>query len=158
MMLLPGIRTEAFATFDAAQAKSAARSDYELLLRCVEVGCGSVESFNARARQLLASAFQEKLDEFDERVTFAGRRRASMDAGRRRASMDAAAHLSRRAKADPESDGSGRRDGGRSAAGDRRHLVATVRLFARVCALLVALFALLGALAIRPALADCGSV
>jgi hypothetical protein len=75
MLLLPGIRSEQFATFDAAKAKSAVPADYERLLRCVEVGCGSVESFNVRARFLLSSAL--RIEHGEDKAALAGKPHAA---------------------------------------------------------------------------------
>jgi hypothetical protein len=150
MLLLPGIRSEQFATFDAAQAKSAAQADYERLLRCVEVGCGSVESFNVRARLLLSSAF--RIEHQEDKAALAGKHTATAGAPARLPT--GAKPEGNPAEEPPAPDDDGRRNSIKSTA-SARHFGAATWLFVRACALSVALFALVGARAIRPALADC---
>jgi hypothetical protein len=148
MMQLPGLLAEQFATFDAAQAKSAAQADYERLLQCVELGCGSVDSFNVRARLLLASATQFEL-------TQGGGLKAGDAAGVDLARRQSFAPTRRRSW--PWAFGGAARDDGEADGPSfgRTHFGALVWLWARVLALAVALLSALGASVIYPALADC---
>jgi hypothetical protein len=146
MMMLPGLRAEQLATFYAAKARSSAASDYERLLRCVEVGCGSVESFNVRARLLLTSAFRVEHEmggaalDGEHSATAASARRLS---NARRLSVGRRPSFSWSGAAEQQSSESNDLFG------------ATLALWTRVFALGVALYVLVGGCALRPALADC---
>jgi hypothetical protein len=151
MLLLPGIRSEQFATFDAAKAKSAVPADYERLLRCVEVGCGSVESFNVRARFLLSSAL--RIEHGEDKAALAGKPHAAT-----RAVVLARPPTGTAPDGNPTEEPPADEDGhNKLAATSGRHFGSATWLFVRVWALAVALFALVGARAIRPALADCAT-
>lgn len=147
MMMLPGLRAEQFATFDAARAKASAASDYERLLRCVEVGCGSVKSFNVRARLLLTSAFRVEHEEDEAKLdgeqpaTAASARRLSAARRQGAARRPSFAALPGRAEQQSYADLFG----------------ATLLVYAGSFAIGVALCVLVGGCALRPALADCAA-
>jgi hypothetical protein len=148
MLLLPGLRSEQFATFDATQAKSAAQADYERLLRCVEVGCGSVESFNVRARILLSSAF--RIEHGEDEAALAGKHVATAK-GSARLQTGAAP---KGKPVEELADDDGRK---KLSVQGARYFSAATWLFVRVWTLSVALFTLVGVPSIRPVLADCGA-